>query len=167
MSAVLALVAATAMAVPAPSGLDAYKPLLGEWVGTSNGQFGRATVSRKYEKVAAGTAIRYETVARFVDAAGKATNTHRDFGYITFDRSSKKSLIREFIEEGAVLTYVQESDSPFQFKSKEIENNPVPHSVARTAWRLDGKDSFVEVFEIAMPGKPFGEMQRIAFRKKR
>jgi hypothetical protein len=44
--------------------------------------------------------------------------------------------------------------SPVVFTSEAIENIP-PARRAREAWRVAGENEFVEVFELAEPGKDF------------
>jgi len=83
---------------------------------------------------------------------------HEDWGFLSFDKSRKKFLLRQFHVEGFVSEYVMSSSSAdgktIVFTTESIENIPAGFR-AREAYRILGPDKFVEVFEIAEPGKDF------------
>ena len=81
---------------------------------------------------------------------------HEDIAYFSYDRSTKTFKMRHFQVEGFVTEYVATSTgaSEVVFNSESLENIPAGWR-ARETWRITGADSFVEVFELAEPGKDF------------
>lgn len=67
-------------------------------------------------------------------------------------------MLRQFHVEGFVNQYVQTSSTldgkTFVFTTEQIENIPVGWR-ARETYRIVSPDEFVEVFELAEPGKDF------------
>jgi hypothetical protein len=131
--------------------------LVGTWEGTSSGKPGNGTVQREYRLVLRD---------RFIE--GRATSTyppqeknpkgevHEDIAYISYDRSSKAFKMRQFHVEGFVTEYIATATGPAEivFTSVNLENIPAGWQ-ARETWRITGAESFVEVFELAEPGKDF------------
>ena len=67
-------------------------------------------------------------------------------------------MLRQFHVEGFVNQYVQTSVTPdgksFSLTTEQIENIPAGWR-ARETYRIVSRDEFVEVFELAEPGKDF------------
>jgi hypothetical protein len=139
---------------------DTWAPLrflLGAWEGTSSGRPGNGTVRREYRLVLRD---------RFIE--GRATSTyppqennpkgevHEDIAYLSYDRRTKAFKMRQFHVEGFVTEYVATGSGPAEivFTSENLENIPAGWR-ARETWRITGADSFVEIFELAEPGKDF------------
>ena len=83
---------------------------------------------------------------------------HQDWGMMSFDKGRKTFVFRQFHGEGFVNQYVMTSLSAdgktIVFTSESIENIPAGYR-ARETYKVLGPDEFVEVFEIAEPGKEF------------
>jgi THAP4-like, heme-binding beta-barrel domain len=166
--AVLAILMATglASAVPtavaqSPASTDTLAPLatlVGEWKGTTEGQPGKGTVDRTYERVLG---------SRFIQLRNRSTyppqeqnvkgEVHEDIGFFSFDRARKQVVLRQFHVEGFVNQFVLDpspSADRLVFTTETIENIPKGWR-ARETYILTGTDSLEEIFELAEPGKDF------------
>jgi len=62
--------------------------------------------------------------------------------------------LRQFHKEGFVNTYLATSDNPRVFTTEAIEN--IPHGFrARETYRDVSPTEFIDLFELAEPGKDF------------
>jgi hypothetical protein len=95
---------------------------------------------------------------------------HQDWGMMSFDKGRKSFVFRQFHVEGFVNQYVMTSSSAdgktIVFTSEGIENIPVGFR-ARETYKILGPDEFIEVFEIAEPGKDFEHYSEGHFRRKK
>jgi hypothetical protein len=170
----ICLVPATLQAQGTSNDADAFHPirvLLGKWAGTSSGQPGDGTVDREYTLVLNGRFI--HVVNRSVyppQPKNPKGETHQDVGYISFDRSRKQFVLRQFHVEGFVNQYVSEEMNPetrrWVFVSESIENIPAGWR-ARETYVIQGADEFEEVFELAAPGKDFELYSRTRLKRVR
>lgn len=142
------------------SSTDSWAPLrflIGTWEGTSRGQPGNGTVRREYRLVLRDRFIEGRTTSTYPpqDKNPKG-EVHEDVAYLSYDRRSKAFRMRQFHVEGFVTEYMAASIGPAEvvFNSETLENIP-PGWRARETWRVTGADSFVEIFELAEPGKDF------------
>jgi len=137
--------------------LEPVSFLLGLWKGTSTGQPGDAAVEREYTRVLNG---------RFIHVRNRSTyppqqrnpkgETHEDIGFISFDKTRDRFVLRQFHVEGFVNQYSAQTPAPadrWVFTSEAIENIPAGWR-ARETYTLQG-DVLEEVFELAEPGKDF------------
>lgn len=165
-----ALPAATSQTPRPTDPLAPISALVGRWVGTSEGQPGKGTVEREYERVLG---------ARFIRARNRSTyppqeknpngEVHEDEGWFSFDRARERIVFRQFHIEGFVNQYVEEGTaelSSLTFVSESIENIPQGFR-ARETYRMQGPDEFEEVFELSEPGKPFEVYSRTRLKRVR
>ena len=79
-------------------------------------------------------------------------------GVISYDKARETYIFRQFHVEGFVNQYllekVAEDGQTISFVTEAIENIS-PGWKARETYRLLGPDEFIEVFELAAPGKEF------------
>jgi hypothetical protein len=149
--------ASAGQAPAATDPLAALAPLVGRWAGTTEGQPGKGTVERQYERV----------LGRFVQVRNKSTyppqdknpkgEVHEDMGLFGFDRARKLVIFRQFHSEGFVTQYAMAQPSApgrLVFTTEAIENIPAGWR-ARETYVLTGDDQFEEIFELAEPGKEF------------
>jgi hypothetical protein len=156
------LAMASTSAVPAqPAGGDAFARiafLIGRWEGTSEGQPGAGKVRREYARALNGRFVRVTNRSEYPpQAKNPKGEIHEDEGFISFDRSRKRLILRQFHVEGFVNQYVEEPGEPganIVFTSESIENIPSGWR-ARETYVPHGPDEFEEVFELAQAGKPF------------
>jgi hypothetical protein len=137
---------------------QAFRFFLGKWEGEGEGQPGKSRVSREYALVLDGRFIEVKNRSLYAPQEGNPGEDHRDIGYISFDSSRGKHVLRQFHVEGFVNQYVHESTSEdgktIVFVTEAIENIP-PGWRARETYMLVGADELVERFELAEPGKEF------------
>jgi hypothetical protein len=157
---------------PAGTG-DAFAPvafLIGRWEGTSEGQPGKGTLRREYERVLGGRYIRVRNRSEYpAQAQNPKGEIHEDEGYLSFDRARQRLVLRQFHIEGFVNQYVQDDGGTpgrIVFTSEAIENIPAGWR-ARETYVVQGPDAFEEVFELAERGKPFAVYSRAQLRRAR
>jgi hypothetical protein len=139
-----------------PDRLQAFRFFLGAWEGEGQGQPGKSRVSREYALVLDGRFIEVRNRSLYAPQEGNPGEDHRDVGYLSFDSTRGKHVLRQFHVEGFVNQYLHESTSEdgktIVFVTEAIENIP-PGWRARETYVLLGPDEFVERFELAEPGK--------------
>jgi len=179
-AAVLMVALGTALYPLVPSAMgqatvpgDALVPLaslVGRWSGTTEGQPGKGTVEREYERVLA---------SRFIQVRNRSTyppqgenpkgEIHEDIGLFSFDSARKRIVLRQFHAEGFVNQYVMDPDfnaNRLMLTTEAIENIP-PGWQARETYVLTGSDQLEEIFELAEPGKDFKLYSRNRLTRKR
>jgi hypothetical protein len=156
------LLLASLGAAQTPIRSNTWEPLryfVGVWEGTGNGQPGVSKIQREY---------RFVLNDKFLQVQNKSTyepqpknpkgEVHQDWGMLGFDKGRKKFVLRQFHVEGFVNQYVMSSLSAdgktLVFTTETIENIP-PGFRARETYKILSPDEFIEVFEIAEPGKDF------------
>ena len=154
----VALLPAEASAQQPADNLAPVAPLIGRWVGTSEGQPGQGTVERDYERALGSRFVRLRNRSTYApQEKNPKGETHEDEGFISFDRARKRLVLRQFHVEGFVVTYLQDVEpvaGTISFTSEAIENIP-PGFRARETYTMTGPDDLEEVFEMAEPGKEF------------
>jgi hypothetical protein len=86
--------------------------LIGRWQGTTEGQPGRGTVVREYSRALNSRFIRVKNQSTYPpQPANTKGEVHEDEGFISFDRSRKKLVLRQFHVEGFVNQYVEADGS--------------------------------------------------------
>ena len=148
-----------------------FKFFLGKWEGTGNGQPGQSKTQREYRMVLNDKFIQVQNRSVY-DPQPKNLKgeTHDDWGMISYDKARKQFVLRQFHVEGFVNQYVLTSTSDdgktIVFTSETIENIPTGFR-ARETYKILGPDEFVEVFEIAEPGKDFEVYSESRHRRKK
>jgi hypothetical protein len=151
-------VSATWQAPTAAESLGPLAALVGRWTGNTEGQPGKGTVEREYERVLG---------SRFIQIRNRSTyppqeknpkgEVHEDIGFFGFDSGRKRLVLRQFHSEGFVNQYVLDPTSTSDrlvFTTEAIENIPAGWR-ARETYILIGPDQLDEIFELAEPGKEF------------
>jgi hypothetical protein len=146
--------------------LGPVRALLGHWQGTSEGQPGRAMVEREYTELFG---------SRFIHVRNRSTyapqeknpkgEIHEDLGIFSFDTGRKRIVLRQFHVEGFVnqdLFEPASASGKFVFTTEAIENITAGWR-ARETYSFPAPDEFVEVFELAAPGKDFELYSRAHF----
>ncbi len=155
---------------PAPDGLALMTPLLGRWTGVSEGQPGKGTVERDYERALGSRFIRVRNRSTYPpQEKNPKGEVHEDEGFFSFDRARKRMVFRQFHIEGFVTTYVHDLDArpaTLTFTSETIENIP-PGWRARETYILHGPDDLEEIFELAEAGKEFAVYSRTRLKRVR
>jgi hypothetical protein len=142
---------------------------VGSWEGAGKGQSGISTVERSYELVLNGKFLHVRNKSTYApQAQNPAGEVHEDWGFISYDRTRKSFVLRQFHVESFVNQFVQESISPdgatIVFISEQIENIPAGWR-AKETYKILGADEFSEVFELAAPGQEFEVYTENHFRR--
>lgn len=132
---------------------------VGTWQGAGEGRPGLSSVERRYEFVLNGRFLRVENKSIY-EPQEKNPNgeVHEDWGLVSYDRTRETFVFRQFHVEGFVNQYVldppAEDGQTLRFVTEAIENIP-PGWRARETYRKLNDAEFIEVFELAEPGRDF------------
>jgi hypothetical protein len=164
------VISAIGQAAAPADALAPLAPLVGRWSGTTEGQPGKGTVEREYERVLG---------SRFIQVRNQSTyppqeqnpkgEPHEDIGLFSFDSARKRIVFRQFHVEGFVNQYVMDPDvkaDRLVLTTEAIENIPSGWR-ARETYVLTGSDQLEEMFELAEPGKDFELYSRNRLARKR
>jgi hypothetical protein len=136
-----------------------FKFLVGKWEGSGKGQPGVSKIQREYRLVLNDNFLHVQNRSVYEpQPKNPKGEIHEDWGMISFDKSRKQFVFRQFHIEGFVNHYVTSNSSAdgktLVFTSESIENIPSGFR-ARETYKIMGPDEFIEIFEIAEPGKDF------------
>ncbi len=148
---------------------EPLKHLVGKWEGTGNGQPGVSKVLREYRLVLNDKFLHVQNRSVYdPQPKNPKGEIHEDWGMISFDKSRKQFVFRQFHVEGFVNQYVSTSadGKAIVFTSESIENIPSGWR-ARETYKMVGPDEFIEVFELAEPGKDFQIYTEGRFQRKK
>lgn len=146
----------------AKRGPDVWEPLrflLGKWEGTGNGEPGTSRIEREYRLVLNDKFLHVQNRSTYQpQPKNPKGEIHEDWGMISFDKSRKQFIFRQFHVEGFVNQYVTTNISAdsktIVFTSESIENIPSGWR-ARETYKIVSPDEFTELFELAEPGKDY------------
>lgn len=145
--------------------------LVGTWRGTGEGKPGVSQVERTYQFVLNGKFLEVKSQSAYSPKSpGAPGEVHQEMGLISYDTGRKAFVFRQFHLEGFVNQYVwappaaSEADPPIVFTTESIENIPAGWR-ARETYQVLNADEFVEVFELAAPGKDFELYSRSHLRR--
>jgi hypothetical protein len=139
---------------------DVWSPirrLAGSWTGTSTGQPGDATVSRRYSWVLRDRYLNEVSTSIYPPQdKNRKGERHEHWSMFSYDKARKAIVLRQFHVEGFVNTYRLTSIAvdKIVFESESFENLSNSWK-ARETYEFVGADEFVETFELAAPGKEF------------
>jgi hypothetical protein len=136
-----------------------FRWFAGEWSGDSEGQSGKGKYDRSYTIIFNKKFIEVKNKSSYPPSQQNPKGEiHEDRGYISYDRSRKTFVLRQFHIEGFVNQYRLDSISPngktIIFISEAIENIPTGYR-AKETYKINNENEFVEIFELAEPGKDF------------
>ena len=134
---------------------DPFQPvrfMIGSWKGTAEGQSGTGAVERTYTMVLTGRYIQETNVSVY------PKERHEHISFISYDSNRKLLVLRQFHQEGFVNRYVLKpelsSERKIVFESESFENFDNSWK-ARETYEILSPNEFVEIFELAPPGKPY------------
>ena len=149
---------------------EPFKYLVGKWDGTGEGQPGISKVQREYRLVLNDKFLHVENRSVYEpQPRNPKGEIHEDWGMISFDKGRKQFVLRQFHVEGFVNQYVTTSASAGKaivFTSESIENIPSGWR-ARETYKIVSADEFIEIFELAEPGKDFHLYSEGHFKRRR
>jgi len=132
---------------------------LGTWRGTGSGQPGDSKVERSYASIMGGRFIEVRNRSVYAKQPKNPNGeTHEDLGYVSFDKTRKRFVLRQFHSEGFVNQYVSTTPgidgARLVFESEAIENVGAGFR-ARETYLFNRPDAFEEIFETAEPNRDF------------
>ena len=156
-----------AQSVPQGDVWHHFKYFLGTWKGTGKGEPGVSILERDYQLVLNNKFIRVKHKSSYQpQARNPKGETHEDWGYFSYDRSRKAHVLRQFHVEGFVTQYYSTSvdAKTLVFVSENLENLPAGFK-ARETYKILNENEFMEVFELAPPGKEFSVYSENHFKR--
>ena len=133
--------------------------LVGSWQGSGTGQPGAGQYLRSYEFILNHNFLHVRNKSTYPPTEQYPNGeVHEDWGFISYDKSRKAYIYRQFHIEGFVNQYILESVSPdlksFSFISEAIENISAGWR-AKESYLVVSADEFIETFALSEPGKDF------------
>lgn len=172
-AAMLGLSVSSLAQTPAPAAeTDPWAPvkfMVGKWAGTATGNAGDGTVVRDYEFVLKQRFLHEKNTSTYPpQEKNKKGEVHDHVSYISYDKTRKALVLRQFHVESFVIQYVmnKEASTPTKlvFESENFENFSNKWK-ARETYDVIGPDEFTETFELAPPDKPFQLYSRNHFKR--
>jgi len=151
---------------------DHWQPirlLIGDWQGTVSGQAGVGTVSRSYEFILGDQFIHERNTSTYPPQETNPTGeVHHHLSFLSYDRKRKTLMFRQFHEEGFVILYAlnpaASTSTSLVFESKHFENFDNSWK-AKETYEIVSDSEFIEIFELAPPGKAFEVYSRNYFKR--
>ena len=136
-----------------------FKFFSGKWKGTGAVENINGKYERSYQFIFNNKFIEVRNKSTYPPSATKPEGeVHQDLGYISYDKSRRTFVLRQFHIEGFVNQYKLDSISPDRktivFLSENIENI-APGFQAKESYQLLNENEFIETFELAEPGGTF------------
>jgi hypothetical protein len=153
-----------------PGIMDPFKYFIGSWEGQSKGEMGIGKSYREYKYFLSGSYLEVRNKSVHAPQEKNAKGSlHEDFGIISFDQARKRFIFRQFHVEGFVnqyvLSFITPDDKAWIWQTESIENM-LPGWRAKETHKIISKDEFVELFELAPPGKEFFTFAETTFKRK-
>jgi len=153
--------------------VDPFKPLrvlIGKWEGEVKGKPGNGKAEREYVFVLNDHFIQVHNTSIYPpQEKNPKGETHHDIGFISYDKATKKLMLRQFHVEGFVNQFALESISvdnrTITFTTTSIENIP-PGWKAKETYRIINNDEFIETFALAEPNRAFAMYSETHFQRK-
>jgi hypothetical protein len=153
---------------------DPWQPvdfLIGNWEGIASGESGTGTVVRSYEFVLNDKFIQENNTSTYPpQERNESGEVHHHLGYISYDGVHEALKLRQFHEEGFVNLYKLNSGlssaTKLVFESESFENFDNSWK-ARETYDIISDNEFIEIFELAAPGKDFEVYSRNHFKRKK
>ena len=147
-----------------------FRWFAGTWTGDSEGQPGKGKYERSYTIIFNKKFIEVKNTSTYPPSQQNPKGeVHEDIGFISYDRSRKTFVLRQFHIEGFVNQYKLESISAdgktIIFISEAIENIPAGFR-AKETYKITAENEFMEIFELAEPGKEFEVYSKATLRRK-
>jgi len=157
----------------ADAALDRWQPvrfLLGSWQGEANGEPGKGRVERNYQLVLGDRFIEEHNTSTYEPRSpDKPPEIHQHRSFLSYDKARKTFMLRQFHQEGFVNLYAlnpaASTGTRLVFESVSFENLDNAWR-ARETYEVVSGDEFIEIFELAEPGKDFQVYSRNHFRRK-
>lgn len=136
----------------------------GSWKGHETGKAGIGEGSRTYEFIMDGVYLFADNTSKFEpQEKNPEGELHKDWAFISYDKSRNLLALREFHSEGFVIQYILDSlesnEKKYVFISEAVKNAP-PGMRAKVTIEIKSENEFLETFDLAFPGKDYVEFLR-------
>jgi hypothetical protein len=170
MLCALGLAVACGAAEPPLDRWESVRFMLGDWEGRAQGEPGRGRVERSYRLVLGDRFIEERNTSTYEPKSpGSPPEIHEHRSFLSFDDARRTVMLRQFHAEGFVNLYFLDQQAStakrLVFASVSFENLGNDWR-AREIYEVVSNDEFVEVFELAEPGKDYQVYSRNHFRRK-
>jgi hypothetical protein len=140
--------------------LDYLDYFIGNWESEVTGKAGLGKGMREYSYIMGESFLLAKNKAVFEpQEKNPEGEIHEDWGFFSYDNNREVLIFRQFHNEGFINQYVIDTlvsnDSILVFNTEIIENAPSGMR-ARLTVKIDSINEFLELFELAFPGKGFG-----------
>lgn len=144
---------------------------IGTWKGAGKGQPGISQVEKEYRLILTDRYIQVKHKSVYApQEKNPKGETHEDLGFLSYDRNQKQYVFRQFHTEGFVIQWrpvnIMEGGKVLVFLSESIENIPAGWR-SRETYKILNADEFLEIFELAGPGKEFEIYSENHFRRQK
>ncbi|MBI2284478.1 MAG: hypothetical protein HYU71_12270 [Bacteroidetes bacterium] len=160
ISSILCLFLFTGMLQAQSTDFSRFHFLLGKWKGAGKG-FGNdhSTITSGFTLMMDGRYLEVQNESRFEPTAKNPEGEHHlDRGIISFDKSRKTIVFRQFHSEGFVNQYILNealsSDSVLVFETESIENF-IPGGRARWTIKKISETEIETIFDLSLPNKGY------------
>ncbi len=170
VAAIFLLLASTVFAED-PGDTDPWQPILflkGEWVGAGVGMGGDSKVSHIYKYVIKEKFLHLNTQSIFrSQEEDKPDDIHEDWGFFSYDSDRGVLVLRQFLSEGYVNTYVLATVEPnsntLVFISELTES--AGGMRARITYKVHNQDEYELLLDLAPPGKEFFNCRHLEMKR--
>ena len=138
--------------------------LVGRWHGRGSGMGGNSTVTHTYEYVIQDKFLHMKTRSEFrSDDVQETGEIHEDWGFFSYDPDRGKLILRPFLSEGYVNTYVlnsiDDAGKTLVFTTESAEG--AGGMAARITYHILGSDQYELSLDLAPPGKDFFSCRKL------
>jgi len=145
---------------------ESLRYFVGAWKGTGTGLGGEATLEHRYRFVLQDKFLHTTTRSVFPATEERDGEIHEDWGMFSFDVERGTLVLRQFLTEGFVNTYVLSDRSDdgqrLVFTSEDSENSDFG---ARITYEILSPSEYEARLELAPPGKDFFECRFMRLKK--
>ena len=168
---VILLLMASAVSAEDTGDTDPWQPirfLKGEWIGTGVGMGGDSKVSHTYEYVIKENFLHLNTQSIFQSQdEDKPDDVHEDWGFFSYDSDRGMLVLRQFLSEGYVNTYVlapvEPNSNTLVFISESAES--AGGLRVRITYKIHNQDEYELLLDLAPPGKEFFNCRHLKMKR--
>jgi hypothetical protein len=146
---------------------DPYEPvgfLVGSWKGEGTGMGGISRVTHTYEYVIQDNFLHMRTRSEFQSKEKQdPVEVHEDWSFFSYDPDREKLILRQFLSERYVNTYVLNSidDDGKTMVFTTVSAEGAGGMGARITYRVLGPDRYELTLDLAPPGQEFFSCRRL------